>query len=245
MCSATQLAKSKRVTDHATMRTIDRQRRAGSLFLIACGIYLSACNTPGHRHAKSFVRWDAASDAMSSAQERCGGSAYLKAHRRGYSPDDYSCEPNQRRRMVASGGTRMMFVPQKNGSVSAVPVNTGLPSRRAAEAVGAPIGWVVLAVPSEPNLMKGKLIVGEGKPSRDGPFPDAAGLARSLHECGQHRYEIINEDVHGEIVIYPRGRRDRSLIRCVAKLMPTDFSADYVSDRTFSNESQRKPLDGI
>ena len=71
----------------------------------------------------------------------------------------------------------MMFVPQKNGSVSAVPVSTGSPLQHTAEAAGTPIGWVVLAVPSEPNLMRDKLIAGDGRPSRNGPFPDAAGLA--------------------------------------------------------------------
>lgn len=208
-------------------------------------LLLSACSNPAQRYAKSFVHWDAVSDATNVAEERCSGSAYLIAGHRGNSPDDDSCAPTNKGKAAKSGGTRMMFVPQKNGSVSAVPVSTGSPLQDIVDATGAVIGWVVLAVPSEPNLMGGKMIAGKGAPSRDGPFPDAAGLAQSLHKCGQHEYEIIDEDVHGEIVIFPRGRRERSIIRCVAKLMPTNFFADFISDHTFSSESKRQPVEGI
>lgn len=103
----------------------------------------------------------------------------------------------------------------------------------------------MLTVPLERSQVDQKLIAGAGKPSPDGPFPDAAGLAQALRACGQDKYEIISGDSHWEAAAFRSGDRDLSLIRCVAKLMPTDFSANYTSDHAVTITSQFEPVQGI
>lgn len=123
------------------MISIDRQFRVKRLFPIGCVLCLSACGTSSQRYTEAFVHWDAASDAMSSAEERCGGDAYVVADRRGYSPDDYRCEPKQGSKTATHGGTQMTFVPQGKGAIATIPVNTGAPSTREVIEEGEPVAF--------------------------------------------------------------------------------------------------------
>ena len=52
---------------------------------------ISGCSHPAHRYAKSFVEWDARSDAENVASERCKNKYRLIPGRRGFPSDDYEC----------------------------------------------------------------------------------------------------------------------------------------------------------
>jgi len=54
---------------------------------------LSACTTAREREARSFVHWDAMSDARSSARDECDGDVALIEGAEGLSMSDYLCRP--------------------------------------------------------------------------------------------------------------------------------------------------------
>lgn len=52
---------------------------------------IAGCSYPAHRYAKSFVEWDARSDAENVAGERCSNKYKLLPGRSGFLSDDYEC----------------------------------------------------------------------------------------------------------------------------------------------------------
>jgi hypothetical protein len=67
--------------------------KAGIVLISLCAV---ACSTGAERSAKSFVHWDAVSDAASGAEARCQSGVELIEGRKGYSPDDYRCDFNRK-----------------------------------------------------------------------------------------------------------------------------------------------------
>jgi hypothetical protein len=60
-------------------------------YFLVIVLALTACATRAERDAKSFVHWDAISDAANSAKALCDGPVKLLKGASGYSPDDYAC----------------------------------------------------------------------------------------------------------------------------------------------------------
>jgi hypothetical protein len=65
---------------------------------------------------------------------------------------------------------------------------------------------VVLIVPFERASIDRGLIAGTGEPRRDGPFPDATGLAQALHACGQTTFAVVGGETHREAATFPPAR---------------------------------------
>ncbi len=105
--------------------------------------------------------------------------------------------------------------------------------------------WIVLMVPLEQKPAAEGIISGTGEPSLEGPFPDAMGLAQALHKCGQLSFDVINSGTHEEATAFRSNGHDIATIKCVAKVMPADFTAAYTSDPVDMDLGVFEPVRGI
>ncbi|KQN88845.1 hypothetical protein ASE90_18580 [Sphingomonas sp. Leaf67] len=105
--------------------------------------------------------------------------------------------------------------------------------------------WIVLIVPLEKKLVADNLISGTGEPSLEGPFPDATGLTQALYKCGQLSFDVINSSVHDEAAAFRSNGHDLTTIKCVAKVIPADFTAAYTSDPVDMDSGRFEFIRGI
>jgi hypothetical protein len=68
-----------------------------TVFLMASIALFGGCSHPRDRYAKSFVEWDARSDAENVMAAHCHGPFKLIKGRAGFLSEDYVCVPQPNR----------------------------------------------------------------------------------------------------------------------------------------------------